>query len=326
MRGPPSFAGKGPAPARTATEGAAGSGCNGRELAFTHAGDRVVSDGYDAVLRLWDAATGQLLLSRPGWFGVGVASDDQSVGHHREGDNYRTLRLAGGQELRTLHHPQASGVQRLGGLTLHPNGRLLAATTGGGNGFFDLPSCEEVAFLAMDGGGVEGFDETGALWTSSGAGLLRWPVQPSAGSRRKLRIGPPEWVANPPAGVSSNSFSADGRVAVLPLGSDGALVVHRGPPRRSLRLGPQYDVRDAFVSPDGRWIATQSWWVDGSGVKVKIWEADTGKLVANFPYPDVNVFSGFLPDSIQSPVEDRLVGTTSGTGDCVSHYTNAGIV
>ena len=29
---------------------------------------------------------------------------------------------------------------------------------------------------------------------------------------------------------------------------------------------------------------------------------------------------------IQSPVKDRLVGTTSGTGDCVSHYTNAGIV
>jgi len=43
--------------------------------------------------------------------------------------------------------------------------------------------------------------------------------------------------------------------------------------------------------------------------------------------PDVIVR---LPDgshgAIQSPVKDRLVGTTSGTGDCVSHYTNAGIV
>jgi hypothetical protein len=36
--------------------------------------------------------------------------------------------------------------------------------------------------------------------------------------------------------------------------------------------------------------------------------------------------ASFTLDVIQSPVEDRLVGTTSGTGDCVSHYTNAGIV
>jgi WD40 repeat protein len=272
----------------------------GIKLAFTNAGDRVVSNGWEGILRLWDAATGQLLLSRPGSFGLGVASDDQSVGHYGEGDNFRTLRLVAGQELRTLHHPQASGPQGLGGLTLHSNGRLLAATTAGGIGFFDLPSCEEVAFLAMDFGpsGGVGFDDTGALWTSSTAGLLRWPVKPSADFAWKLRIGPPEWVANQaPAGVQWGSFSTDGRVAVLPLYSDGALVVHRGPPRRPLRLGPQYDVRYAFVSPDGRWVATGGHWVDGSGVKVKIWEADTGKLVANFPYPEVNVFSGFTPDS-----------------------------
>jgi tetratricopeptide (TPR) repeat protein len=252
------------------------------------------------VLRLWDAATGQLLLSRPGSFGLGVASDDQSVGHYGEGDNYRTLRLAGGQELRTLHHTQAGGAQGLGSLALHPNGRLLAATTGGGIGFFDLPSCEEVAFLATDFGRAEGvgFDETGALWTSSRAGLLRWPVQPSAGSTRKLRIGPPEWVANQaPDFVQWGSFSADGRVAVLPLYSDGALVVHRGPPRRPLRVGPQYDVRHVWVSPDGRWVMTRSWFLDNSGVRVKVWDTETGKLFANLPYPEVSEISGFSTDS-----------------------------
>jgi serine/threonine protein kinase/WD40 repeat protein/tetratricopeptide (TPR) repeat protein len=269
----------------------------GIKLAFTHAGDRVVSNGWDGVLRLWDAATGQLLLSRPGGYGLGVASDDHSVGHYGEGENFRTLRLTGGQELRTLRHPTASGAQTLGGLALHPHGRLLAASTGGGLAFFDLASCEEVGFLTMDGG-VIGFDETGALWTTSGAGLLRWPVQPSAGPPRKFRIGPPEWVANQaPSGVHSGSFSADGRVAVLPLYSDGALVVHRGPPRRSLTLIPQYDVRHAFVSPDGRWVVTQSYFDDGSGVRLKIWEADTGRLVTNLPSPEVSGFSGFSPDS-----------------------------
>jgi WD40 repeat protein/tetratricopeptide (TPR) repeat protein len=269
----------------------------GINLAFTHGGDRVVSNGWEMVQRLWDAATGQLLLSRPGGYGMAVASDGQSVGPYREGDTYWTLRLAGGQELRMLHHPQVSGRERLGGLALHPNERLLAATTAGGIGFFNLSSCEEIAFLATvpgDGLGVS-FDDTGALWTSSSAGVLRWPSPPPAGSSRKLSIGPPQWVANQ---TSSNwgSVSADGRVAAFPLYNEGALLVHRGPPRRSLRLGPQYDVRNVFVSPDGQWVATQSHWVDGTGVKVKIWEAETAKLIANFPFPDVNVFSGFSPD------------------------------
>jgi tetratricopeptide (TPR) repeat protein len=51
------------------------------------------------------------------------------------------------------------------------------------------------------------------------------------------------------------------------------------------------------VSPDGRWVVTGSHWLDGSGVRVKVWEADTGKLIANLPYPDVTGCSGFSPDS-----------------------------
>jgi tetratricopeptide (TPR) repeat protein len=56
-------------------------------------------------------------------------------------------------------------------------------------------------------------------------------------------------------------------------------------------------VRDAVVSPDGRWVGTRSHWVDGSGARAKIWEADTGKLVANLSAAEVTDFSGFSPDS-----------------------------
>jgi tetratricopeptide (TPR) repeat protein len=79
--------------------------------------------------------------------------------------------------------------------------------------------------------------------------------------------------------------------------NDGALLIHRGPPRRTLRLGPQYDVRFVHLSPDGRWVVTSSLFLDGSGIRCKVWDADTGRLVANLPSSDVAGVVGFSPDS-----------------------------
>jgi tetratricopeptide (TPR) repeat protein len=159
----------------------------------------------------------------------------------------------------------------------------------------DLLTGEEVQFVPGDFRYL-GFEPTGALWTCSSAGFFRWPVRSSVGAPHRLRIGPPEWVANAQAGMKG-SFNTDGRVAAVPMRNMGALVIHRGPSRRAVRLGPQYDVRGALPSPDGHWIVTGSHWYDNSGVKVKLWDADTGRLVANLPYPYVSNYSGFSPDS-----------------------------
>jgi serine/threonine protein kinase/WD40 repeat protein/tetratricopeptide (TPR) repeat protein len=270
----------------------------GTRIAFDHAGDRIASNGYDGMLRLWDAATGRQLLNLHGSTELTFASDDRALGLNRTGGKYQVLRVAGGQELRSLHRPTPQGAQPFGSLPLHPGGRLLAVTTTTGLGFFDVLTGEEVQFVAGNFREVRGFDRTGALWTVGGAGLVRWPVQSSVGAPQRLRIGPPEWVAHLAPKVGGCSFSDDGRVAFVPLFNDGSLVVHRGATRRTLRLGPQYDVRGGVVSPDGRWVVTGSHWYDGSaGGKVKVWEADTGRLVASLPYPDVTGSSGFSPDS-----------------------------
>jgi WD40 repeat protein/tetratricopeptide (TPR) repeat protein len=266
----------------------------GTQVAFAHAGDYVVSGAWDGMLRLRDAATGRLLLSLPGSLELRFGSDDRCLGLQRAGDRYQTLRVAGGQELRVLHRPTPQGAERFDRSALHPDGRLLAVTTRTGLGFFDLLTGEEVQLVAGSFEFVD-FDGTGALWTSSGVGFLRWPVRSSAGAAHRLRIGPPERVANMPE-WAIGGFSADGRVAAVPYNS-GALVVHRGASRRSLRLGPQYDVRRAWVSPNGRWVVTGSHWLDESGVTVKVWEAETGKLVASLPHPDVAGCLGFSHDS-----------------------------
>jgi serine/threonine protein kinase/WD40 repeat protein/tetratricopeptide (TPR) repeat protein len=305
-------------------------------IAFDHAGNCLATRGWEDVLRLRDAVTGRELLTLPGspellfgsddrWLGLrhtlsfgflegenDFGSHDRWLGLRRAGDKYQALRLASGQELRVLHRPTPQGPQQFGGCALHPDGRLLVATTPTGLGMFDLFTGEEIRFVAGDFRDVRGFDRTGALWTVGSAGLIRWPVQLSADPTHPLRIGPPEWVANF-RGSTGCSFSAEGRVAVIPWYTC-ALVVHRGVSRRVLRLGPQYDVRGTCVSPDGRWVVTGSHWYDGSDVRWKLWEADTGKLVANLPYPDVAGCLGFSPDSrwlYVSGKEDRRLQVAS---------------
>jgi serine/threonine protein kinase/WD40 repeat protein/tetratricopeptide (TPR) repeat protein len=265
-------------------------------VAFDRAGEFVAS-GDGPMLRIWDAATGRHLFSFHSDQSLEFGWNDHTSALRRVGDRYQTLRIATGQELRVLHRPTPQGAQRFETLALHPAGRLLAATTQAGLGFFDLLTGEELQFIPGSIADVRGFDRSGALWTAGTAGLLRWPVQQVNAATDRLRIGPPEWVADIPGRLWSCGFSADGRVAAVPLGSDGTLVVHRGDSRRTLRLGPQYDVRGVAVSPDGRWIVSGSHWNDGSGIRYKVWGADSGKLLASLPFPNVDDGFGFSADS-----------------------------
>jgi WD40 repeat protein len=250
----------------------------------------------DRPFRLRDAVTGRQLLSVPGANELSFNSDDRWLGLRSINNKYQALRVAAGNELRVLYRQTSQGAERFDDMAAHPDGRLLAVTTRTGLGFFDLRTCEEIKFVAGNFHHV-GFDRMGALWTSGAGGFLRWSVQSSADTADRLRIGPPEWVANMGAFSERGHFSEDGRVAVVPLYNQGALVVYRGASRRTLRLGPQHDARWVKMSPDGRWIVTGSHHLDGSGVKWKVWETDTGKLLANLPHPDVNDCPGFSPDS-----------------------------
>ncbi len=74
------------------------------------------------------------------------------------------------------------------------------------------------------------------------------------------------------------------------------MLVHRDPTRRIIRLGPQFDVRHVFLSPDQRYVVTQSHWSDGSGIRAKLWECNTGRLVSNIPGVDGDCVRGFSPD------------------------------
>jgi tetratricopeptide (TPR) repeat protein len=73
----------------------------------------------------------------------------------------------------------------------------------------------------------------------------------------------------------------------------GALVRHADVGDKLIPLKPQCDTRFVAVSPDGEWVATGSH--EHTGVPVKIWEARTGRCIADLPVEGSSVV-GFSPN------------------------------
>jgi tetratricopeptide (TPR) repeat protein len=239
---------------------------DGVSVTFDSTGDRLLSLDWSGILRMWDAGTGRELFHRPGPLG-GIqsrfCSKDQFLVERSASDTIRLQRFAAGREQRVLvANTPARAEDDLWPL-LHPRGRLMSAA---------LPIEHRV-----------GFDSSGALFSQNHNGVFRWPVRVRTDPSEMYHLGPPERLtAQRPLHDYWFSMSRDGRVLAFAQGNH-ATVVHVGPPRRTLTLGPQYDVRHVAVSPDGRWVATGSHWSDGSGGYAKLWEAATGKLVKVLP-------------------------------------------
>jgi WD40 repeat protein len=279
----------------------------GIRCAFTHTGDRLLSNDWDNVLRIWEPSSGRQLLpfSAGGYGLLRVSSDDRVVAlNATDHTRLQLLRLHAGLEYRTIG---PSGSRRLDIFinarpVVHPGGRLLAATdTDGSAVLIDLVANREVAALPAS--------ENPLLWKPSGdllaygtAGLLRWPVRVDPAEPARYHFGPPEELL-PYKILDRWGSSADGQTIAIPNYSRGALVVHRGQPARTVHLQPRRDVRCCAVSPDGHWVATGSH-DNTDGLGAKVWDAATGELAKEFRVPAACQVT-FSPDG-------RWLMTTSG--------------
>jgi eukaryotic-like serine/threonine-protein kinase len=247
---------------------------------FDSAGQILLSNDWDGVLRLWEPSSGRELLSVPaGGCSRWRVSPDNRLAAYKPGDNTKLelLRLHGGAEYRAIvvrSRPEAHLP-----VSVHPEGRLLAVTTEDCTALVDLKAGREVASLPR--GEALYWEPTGALVTAGPLGLLRWPVHKSTGEQGHYRFGPPERLLGC-GPMEVWGASADGQTIAIPDFNDGAVVVHRGQAQRTVRLSPQEDVRCCGVSPDGRWVATGSHG-NTDGFAAKVWEAATGRLENAFP-------------------------------------------
>jgi len=265
---------------------------DGGRVAFDAVGDRLFSNDWSGVLRVWDWRAGRQILALPSFFPtheqLGLADGHLFV-HGTTQSRLRILRTTPGRERRLLGRPDPDWPDALA----DPGGRFVLLARPSGTTAVDPETGEERSQPMRS---VRPFHLTpaGDLLTSGPDGPLFWSRadDPSA---RVTRFGPPEWIGPPGAGAAdTHGASSDGRVVAVPNHWRGAVVLHRDPPGVPAPTGPQDYVRTCAVSPSGRWVATGSHDCP-SGVGARVWDARTGALVRSFPVPGMCPV-GFSPD------------------------------
>jgi eukaryotic-like serine/threonine-protein kinase len=250
----------------------------GVQVAFDHAGDRLLSTDWSGSASLGDVGSGRQLLSLPG-LEVNLYFDggDRTVGAGGA-IGPRMFQFRRGEELRTVAWRGRRRSGYVKGSAIHPDGRLYAVPRNGGVALVDVARGQEAAFLPLSGNAALCFDTSGALWTHGRAGLLRWPTALDS-KTGQLRLGPPRRFMGSTSGARHGA-SRDADVVAIP-GPRDAWVWHRKD-RRLLRLGAQEDVRFCAVSLDGRWVATGSHSLHNKG-GVKIWDARSARHIKDLP-------------------------------------------
>jgi WD40 repeat protein len=272
---------------------------------FSHSGDWLASDDWSEVLRVWDTRTGQQILTHGGGTPrLQFSHDDRLLGPVVSGTKVRLMRSVQANAFRIVRAGGGSGIlEHPGRPCTDDKGHWLAVASERGAILIDVARGREAALLALPGNYPLRFDDDErALWTHGRDGLLRWPIRGEVASAGQIRVGPPERLGRP-NGAARWGASRNGSILGIPT-FDGASLWHR-PSNRVLRVAQhQEDVRNCAVSPDGRWAATGSHWLqEGSGAKV--WDAASGRHVADLPV-------GGTCDVVFSPAGKWL--TTSGGG------------
>jgi WD40 repeat protein len=302
---------------------------DGIRMSFDRVGSRLVSWDFDRIVRVWDLATGHQVFHTPvasalaAWFDPG---GEVLVSRLAGRTRLQRLRARLGEGLRVVADGPGPDRSRYEGtVCVSPDGRLVVAQqrrwwAAEMTRIGDPVTGAELGRLPSRTVPV-GFERpSGALVTQHvSRGFERWPVTSAAGGL--VRVGPPEQLVAAGGYGHWAGMSPDGRLLVRPRpNSDrGADIYHLGGPARTVATEPQWDVRFASVSPDGRWVVTGS----HSGGGVHVHDTGTGKLVARLHDPDG--WGKFSPDGAWVAVGDyRRDGKLARTGTWAHHLTLRG--
>jgi serine/threonine protein kinase/WD40 repeat protein len=267
-------------------------------VAFSHAGDFVISWSWDGTTRIWNPIQGSERLNIAGSF-VALSGDDHRVAIVKPVGQIEVHELAAGRECRALYPGRVGNRsprplwESAESVDFSADGRLLASA-GDGVSLWEIASFTQIAQLPIGQSCTARFGPEGtSLLTFGIAGLRLWPLAEShSDEATTLRIGPPR-LADLPLN-SENSFASwdgAGRLIVATdvenqravlldpttLAERGLLLRHAG-------------VRFSIPSPDGRWVATSAW----HGSNVKVWDTADGALAWQLTCG--SSIAGFSPD------------------------------
>jgi eukaryotic-like serine/threonine-protein kinase len=255
---------------------------------FAHSGYLLATTSYDGTTRLWNAASGEPLVTAPGML-MGFAPDDRRLAFG-VGGKVGVWDVATGAECRTLHpgmlgnrdeRRDATGVS---GADFSPDGRLVATSDGDGVRLLEADTGRELAHLKAGHCETALFHPDGeSLISSSAWGLYRWPIRPDpVRGPNAICIGPPELLRESAgAAWSKATWMPDHRtLAAIDNANARVLLVDSSHPHAAwsrviaLDSGGNRRMTSVAVSPDGRWLAVGGWYEAG----VRVWDLHTRRL------------------------------------------------
>jgi WD40 repeat protein len=260
-------------------------------VALNGAGTLLASLSSLEEFRLWDPLTGHPILS-----GLGLgqhiefAEDDRylTLGNER---NISLFEIVSPPSFRLLA-PAVREPSR-GTLAFSPDGRLLAATGDNDIRFWDVATAKELGVVPDEAAHVVRFPADGKRLITGDRGLYQWPIERVEGPTNTLRLGPRTPLI-PGSGLMSVSLSSNGRFALLtrpPKAS--AQVFDSENPSSVATLGPNPGIMWGAVSPDGRFVATDTY--RGEGAKgVKIWDVAGRQALRDEELRDLPAWSAYM--------------------------------
>jgi serine/threonine protein kinase/WD40 repeat protein len=275
-------------------------------LAFNHAGNLLVSSSYDDSTRLWKPDSGRQIASYAGaTWQIQFSPNDQTLLGWQDGNRYGSLEMGYSRECRQLYMARDDAFPSTPEFSA--DGRILAIGSDGSDGhvrFWDAVSGQEIGAFPL-----KAIDEL--LFTPDGRSLITVDRITGVHESTLEQVGGPASSAYrlgqsrhffDAFAIQGASLSRDGRylaVAQQPTGQSFIFDLQHPPAKVVLSGHPM--VGRIAISPDGRWVATASWY----NSLVKIWNAHTGDLVHTLSEPGRTCVS-FSPDG-------RWLATSSST-------------
>lgn len=256
-------------------------------VAFNSTGSRLVSCAFGGTTRIWDVASGSLLMGTENLFVERFGLEPDAVACSRTEAGFGRGRLADPPFTRSIRLPGQEN-EPIHVLTFLDENLVAVSRTGAAAQIVDLESGRVITEApGARGRGVVLNRKDRVLYTAGGDGLRKWPVTEL--SSNQFKLGPPETIQidKAPANEALRIAPDDSQLLVR-IGLAGVALVDLEN-HKTLAFYDVPNIGAMALSPDKKTIVTGTFHGEGT----KVWNP-SGVLITNLGGRDADVL--FSPD------------------------------